>query len=183
MDAITVTQLEKQLPGLIADLGSNNGLTRRWARHQLVNIGKESIPSLLAALQSDNVHTRWEAAKALGELRDPQIASTLTTLLTDPDAGVRWAAADSLVRQGRSALYPLLERFIHNFDSPWLREGVRHILHVFKDRNMLTDEETAVFTALNKQTFLGFDDVWTDDATWAAERALEVLDQEMDTHK
>jgi HEAT repeat protein len=163
---------------LISKLGDENGFVRHQARLMLVHIGPESIPALREALKSKNVNTRLEATKALGEFHDPQSASALTDMLVDPETGVRWAAAEGLIQGGRSSLRPLLESFIHNFESPWLREGLHHILHVFKDRNLLREEELTLFTVLNKQEFSRLDMGWTGEAAWAAEKALVALDRE-----
>lgn len=171
---------EYQVSNLITSLGDQNRLVRQQARLLLVQIGHENIQALLEALKSKNTNTRWEAAKVLGEIGDSQTASALTSLLMDEDAGVRWAAADALIGLKRNSLRSLLEGFIHNFDSPWYREGLHHILHVFRDRGLLRKEELAVFTMLNKQDFPGFETGWTGEGAWAAEKALEVLDREND---
>jgi HEAT repeat protein len=178
MNGTSLYQHENQISTLIHDLGSSDGPTRQRARLMLVHLGREGVPALLEALGSHSVYIRWEAAKALGEQRDPQIAPALTALLCDQDAGVRWAAADSLIWQGRAALGPLLEYFIHNFDSPWVREATRHILHVFRDRHLLDDEELALLNELNRPSLWGIETIWASDAPWAAERALETLDRE-----
>jgi hypothetical protein len=171
------SQSEHQIADLIARLADGNGLVRQRARFMLVNLGQESIPALLEALKSPSVNTRLEAVKALSELPDPQTLSALTDRLMDEDIGVRWTAAESLISQGRASLRPLLENFIHNFNSPWLREGFHHVLHVFKDRDLLKKEELTLYTILNKQDFSGFEMGWTGEAAWAAEEALEALNR------
>jgi HEAT repeat protein len=167
-----------QLSTLISALGDDNGLVRQRARLQLEHLGQGSIPALLEALKSPNVHVRWEAVQALGEIRDPKTAIALVNMLMDEDTGVRWGAMESLSRMGRACLHPLLESFIKNFDSLWLREGVHHILHVLKDRNKLNDRENVLFEELDKQAIPGFESGWTSQQAWAAEKALEVLDQQ-----
>jgi HEAT repeat protein len=178
MNMHTVSNQEYQLPDLIKDLGNNDGLVRQRARLQLEHMGQESIPALLEALQSQNVHVRWEAVRALGELRDPKTAAALTDMLMDEDTGVRWSAMEGLSRMGRDCLRPLLESFIKNFDSLWLRAGIHHILRVLKDRNELNDRENILFEELDKQAIPGFESGWTSQQAWAAEKALEVLDQQ-----
>ena len=109
----------------------------------------------------------------------------------DEDAGVRWVAMESLIHMGRASLRPLLDSFIKNFDSPWMREGLRHILRVFNDRNLLRNREIILFEwlcliksrkdlfeELEKQAIPGFDASWNSQQAWAAEKALEVLDQD-----
>jgi HEAT repeat protein len=177
MDMRTDTYEKKQLSKLIEALGDEDGLVRQRARLQLEHFGQESIPALRGALKSPNVHIRWEAVRALGEIRDPKTAAALVDMLRDEDTGVRWGAMESLSRMGRNCLYPLLESFIKNFDSLWLREGLHHILRVLKDRNELNDRENILFDELDKQAIPGIESSWTSQQAWAAEKALEVLDQ------
>jgi hypothetical protein len=179
MNTQTTSYLKTQISHLITDLGNDNGLIRQRARLQLEHVGPESAPALLEALQSQNVHVRWEAVQALGELRIPETAAVITNLLMDEDTGVRWAAKESLIHMGRDALRPLLDSFIKNFDSPWMREGLRHILRAFNDRKLLRNRETILFEELEKQAIPGFDSGWNSQQAWAAEKALEVLDQDV----
>ena len=172
------SSLETQIPRLITNLGDDNGLVRQRARLQLEHIGMESIPALLDALQSQNVHVRWEAVKALGELRISETSPALTEMLMDEDTGVRWAAMEGLIRMGRAALRPLLDTFIKNFDSLWMREGVRHILRVLNDRHKLNDREIILLEELKKQAIPGFESGWNSQQAWAAEKVLEVLDRD-----
>jgi HEAT repeat protein len=178
MEMPTVSNEKKQLSKLINALGDKDGLVRQRARLQLEHLGQESIPALIQALESPNVHIRWEAVRALGEIRNSKAAAALVNMLMDEDIGVRWSAMESLSRMGRDCLHPLLESFIKNFDSLWLREGVHHILRVLKDRNKLNDRENILFEELDKQTIPGIESSWTSQQAWAAEKALEVLDQQ-----
>lgn len=162
---------------LIEDLGNPDFLTRQRARLLLVHREQKSIPALVEALKSNNVHTRWEAVQALGEIRDPETAPKLVDMLMDEDTSVRWAVMESLIRMGRDSLKPILEKFIKDFDSLWLREGVHHILHVLRDRHELNDLEITLFEKLDQQTIPGVESGWTSQQAWAAERALEVLDR------
>ncbi len=116
---------------LIADLGSNNGLVRVRTRATLVSMRGEAVPSLISALQDRNWHMRWEAAKALGEIGDPQAAPALVSALEDTRSGIRWLAAEGLIVIGREGLPPLLQTLIHQSDSEWLREGAHHIFRAW----------------------------------------------------
>lgn len=178
MTVQTNPKTEQQIPELIAELGEADPFKRQHARLLLVQRTQESIPVLLEALNSQNVHVRWGAVQALGEIHDPETASALADMLMDDDIGVRWAATESLIRMGRQSLKPMLENFIKNFDSPWLREGVHHVLHVLKDLHELNDREIILFQELDKQAIPGFQSYWTSEQAWAAEKALELLDQE-----
>ena len=172
---------EQNIQELIANLGEKDFLKRQRARLLLVDRADESVPALQEALKSQDTQTRWQAVHALGEIDAPEIIPALTDMLLDKDTGVRWAAMESLIRKGRSALRPLLEKFIKDFDSIWLREGTHHILHVFKDRHQLNQFEITLFEKLGEQSFPGFESGWTSEQAWAAEKALEVLDRQEET--
>jgi HEAT repeat protein len=178
MDMRSISFEKQPLSKLIDALGDEDGLVRQRARLHLEHLGQESIPALLEALKSPNVHIRWETVRALSEIRDPKTAAALVNMLMDEDTGVRWSAMESLSRMGRDCLHPLLESFIKNFDSLWLREGLHHILRVLKDRNKLNDRENILFEELDKQAIPGLESGWTSQQAWAAEKALEVLDQQ-----
>ena len=160
------------------DLNNGDFLKRERTRQLLTRYEQERVPALLEALKSEDIHTRWDAVRVLGEIRAPETASALTDLLLDQDAGVRWAAMESLIKIGRASLRPLLEKFIKDFDSLWMREGVHHILRVLKERHELNDPEITLFNKLDKQVVPGFESGWTSEQAWAAEKALEMLDQE-----
>jgi HEAT repeat protein len=137
-----------------------------------------NIPALLDTLKSPHVQTRWEAVSALGDMRAPETAPALTEMLMDEDPSVRWAAMEGLINMGRKALRPILERFVRDFESPWLREGVHHILRILKDRHELNNREIALFEKLDQHFVPGFESSWTSEQAWAAEKALEALDRE-----
>ena len=174
----TLRNTEQKIPELIAELDDSNFLKRQRARLLLVHREPESIPALLEALNNPDARTRWEAVSALGEICAPQTASALTDMLMDEDTAVRWAAMESLIRMGRDSLHPILEKFIKDFASLWLREGVHHILRVLKDRHELNEQEITLFEKLDKQWIPGFESGWTSEQAWAAEKALEALDRE-----
>jgi len=177
MNMQTTSQPDDQFETLISQMSDENGLVRQRARLMLVQLGKDSIPYLREALHSQNANVRWEAVNALGEFDEPAVLEDLTAMLMDNEVGVRWTAAESLIQQGRDAMCPLLLSFIHNFDSPRMREGLHHILHVLKDRKLLYDEELILFEKLDKHAIPGLTSGWTGDAAWAAEKALEALDR------
>ena len=176
MDTSSTSQ-PRQISALIADLGEPHGLTRQRARLALAHIGAPAIPSLLEALTDQNGGVRLETVKVLGEIHDPSTVNALIEKLLDEETSVRWAAMESLIHTGRACLRPLLEKFVKTFDSAYLREGVHHILHVFKDRYLLTDEEMTLFEKLDQKEIPGFDMGWNTQAAWAAEKALESLDR------
>lgn len=133
---------------LIGTLCAYDARTRHVARQALVMYGVEALPALIKALDAHNWHTRWEAAKALGEIGNPEAAMPLVMMFKDDDTGVRWAAMGSLIRIGRPAVRPLLELLTQEFASARVREGAHHVLHELKNRGMLTEVEEKVFHAL-----------------------------------
>lgn len=179
MELQTRTGITQPIAELIAEMGSPDLLQRQHARLCLVFRKGESIPALLEALHSPNAVTRGEAVRALGDIRVPETVSAVIDMLTDENTEVRWAAMESVIRMGHAALRPLLERFIKDFDSLWLREGVHHILRVFRDQHGLNEHERILFEELDKQTIPGFESGWTSEQAWAAEKALEMLDREI----
>ena len=169
---------EQKISELITALGDSDFLKRQHARLLLVHHEPESIPALLRALESPEAQIRWEAVSALGDIRSPETGPALTDMLMDEETSVRWAAMESLIRMGRDSLRPILEKFVKDFNSLWLREGVHHILRVLKDRHELNEREIALFDKLDEQSIPGFEPSWNGQEAWAAEKALEVLDQE-----
>lgn len=176
------TTLEQDISELIDQLGDRNTLTRQRARLALVHMRQAALPALLETLDNANAQKRWEAARALGDLNDlhdSQIAAALSSKLVDEDVSVRWVAMESLIRQGRvMVMRPMLGAFVKNFDSTWMREGVHHVLHVFKDRDLLNPLEIKLFGLLDQQEVPGLESRWNGQAAWAAEKALEALDRE-----
>ena len=72
---------------------------------------------------------RWEAAKSLSDIADPAAAPALVQALEDPETGVRWLAAEGLIRMRSACLQPLLHALTERADSVWLRDGAHHVLH------------------------------------------------------
>jgi HEAT repeat protein len=54
--------------------------------------------------------------------------------LEDSDFGVRWLAAEGLVKMGDAALAPLFMALEKRADSTWQREGAHHVLRIMADR-------------------------------------------------
>lgn len=128
---------EDQLRRWIADLGNNNGLTRRQAREALQRAGKVATPYLVELFESPDAIIRWEATKALIHIVDPEAAPVLVRTLMDESFEVQWLAAEALIELGRDALKPLLEGLMHNYGSVYMRQGVHHVLHDLERRRLL----------------------------------------------
>ncbi len=117
-----------EIKSLIADLASDDGLERQHARLRLVGIGEPALIPLKEALVDVNYRVRWEAAKALGQIRDPSTAPALVDALEDPNFGVRWLAAEALIGLRRAALSPLLKALADRGQFTMLRESAHHVL-------------------------------------------------------
>ncbi len=113
----------------LADLGSPDDGKRVKARQSLVSKGKAALPSLIEALRNKEYLVRWEAAKALGEMGDPQAAPALVEALEDKEFDVRWLAAEGLIQLNVNGIKPLLQALEKRRDSEFLREGAHHVFH------------------------------------------------------
>ncbi len=120
---------EHPVETLISNLSSDNDGARVRARYALVAMGSAALPSLIKALTSREYLTRWEAAKALGEIGDPEAAPALVRALEDEDFDVRWLAAEGLTQMGIKGLKPLLEALRDRGGSELLLEGAHHVFH------------------------------------------------------
>jgi HEAT repeat protein len=121
--------MEPPMETLINTLSSRKDKAREGARHTLVAMGRAAVPSLIEALRNKNTLMRWEAAKALGEISDPETAPVLVEALEDSDFDVRWLAAEGLIKMNIKGLKPLLEALELRGDSVLLREGAHHVFH------------------------------------------------------
>jgi len=152
---------------LIATLGDHDGLARQRARHSLVSIGQPAVPALAKALTDPSGQRRWEAAKALGSIRDPSAAPALVSAMEDQDFGVRWLAAEGLIGLKGAGLAPLLQALAQHPDRVWLREGAHHVFRMLVDHD-LHDLVAPVLAALD-----GIEPVL--EAPGAAQAALRAL--------
>jgi hypothetical protein len=137
------------IPSLMGALGSGRGVERERARRALVDIGHAAVPALTAALQNPQSRVRWEAAKSLVEIRDVTAAPALAHALMDKEVQVQWVAAEALIALGRSALEPVLEALVQDFDSANLRHGAHHVLHDLKQAGLLNAKELKLLESLD----------------------------------
>jgi len=94
------------IPKKILARGTRN--LRVAAGNTLVKIGAPAVEALTVALHNPNKDVRFNAARALGEIRDPRAVESILDLLRDQNRTVRLAAARALgyIRDGR-AVKPL----------------------------------------------------------------------------
>lgn len=75
---------------------------------------EKDIPGLIRALRNPDMNVQYEAAQALGELRDPAAVQSLMMVLTDDQySGIRWKAAEALAQIGTPAVEPLIAALSH----------------------------------------------------------------------
>jgi HEAT repeat protein len=129
VDRVRVGLDTTSIGALVARLSSKDGVTRLRARRALVSLGPPATEELTAVLADPRVQVRWEATKALSEIADPGAAGALVKMLRDEDFGVRWLAAEGLVRLGRDGLVPLLEALSGRLTSERFRAGAHHVIH------------------------------------------------------
>jgi hypothetical protein len=78
------------------------------------------IPGLIRALRNRDPAVQYDAVEALGELADPAATDALMSALTgDKYSGIRWKAAEALVKIGEPAVPSLIAALTHS------DEGVR----------------------------------------------------------
>lgn len=76
------------------------------------------IRGLITALRHRDAAVQYEAAEALGILREPAAVPALVSALTgDRYSGVRWKAAEALARMGSPAVEPLIQALGHQDDD------------------------------------------------------------------
>lgn len=133
----------------VKKLSNVNSQERLAARTTLVRIGDKAVPILIEALNDKNETLRWEAAKALGEIRDPSAANALVETLTDKSFDVRWVAAESLISIGEAGIPALLEALVHKPASVMFYKQAHHILHALS-RDPMPIEVRKILQALEK---------------------------------
>jgi HEAT repeat protein len=75
---------------------------------------EKDIPGLIRALRNPDMGIQYEAAEALGQLRDPAAVQPLMEVLTDDQySGTRWKAAEALAQIGTPAVDPLIAVLSH----------------------------------------------------------------------
>ena len=124
---------------LIAVLGEKDGLKRREARFELEKIGRITTPYLIEALHNKDHTIRWEAAKALGTIKDPEAGPALVEALMDESFEVQWLAAEALIALKEQAIVSILRALVSNYESEYIRQGAHHVLHALERENRLDD--------------------------------------------
>jgi hypothetical protein len=119
------------IEGMVAQLGSKDGVTRERARRALVEMGPRSVELLLQALRQRKSRVRFEAAMCLRDIGDRRAIDGLVEALGDRVFEVRWVAAEGLIVLGRPSVPAVLRALMERSDSIWLCEGCHHVLSHF----------------------------------------------------
>jgi HEAT repeat protein len=92
------------------------------------DVQKSTAELLSEALHADDDEERMRAARLLRDAPDEDTIPALLTALGDSNPGVRWLAAEALIRIGKPAVVPLLGLLVREHPSIWLAEEAEHIL-------------------------------------------------------
>ena len=99
---------DQAIEGLITLFNDNMMEVQAEAVQAMVSMGKSVVPKLLTCLKDKRWRVREQAAKALGELRDPEAVKGLMVVCRDRDGAVKSAAAEALGRIGDAQAVPTL---------------------------------------------------------------------------
>src|SRR6476620_3056700 len=86
---------------LVNEFNSEDGGVRERARRAVVRIGPPAVAELVRVIGHAGVRARWEATRALCEIGDAAAVPALGGRLEGSDSGIRWMAADGLIKIGR----------------------------------------------------------------------------------
>jgi HEAT repeat protein len=117
------------IASLTAAFASRDRMQRENARQRILAIGAPAVPALIKCLSHPSRLVRGEAAKTLGQIKDPSAGPALVGALEDDDRDIRRLAAAGLVGLGHKGLAPLLSALIERPGSLWLRQGAHHVCH------------------------------------------------------
>ena len=107
------TKLQRKIDREISQLGTGD---RFKALNVLIKIGKPAVPALIKALQdqSNPFTRRWEAAKALGAIKDERAVEPLIKAMSDENEVVRRVTAEALGRLGDKRAIPALKKALRD---------------------------------------------------------------------
>ena len=106
-------ELQRKIDREISQLGTGD---RFKALNVLIKIGKPAVPALIEALQdqSNPFTRRWEAAKALGAIKDERAVEPLIKAMSDENEVVRRVTAEALGRLGDKRAIPVLKKALRD---------------------------------------------------------------------
>ncbi|MDD4740197.1 MAG: HEAT repeat domain-containing protein [Bacteroidales bacterium] len=98
------------------------------ARRRFADGGEAVLPVMHKLLHSKQRVIRKQAAKVLELIAHPSSIDELLAMLEDDVSGIRWIAAEALIKIGRASLRPLLKTLARRADSYNFRLGAHHVL-------------------------------------------------------
>lgn len=113
---------------LLRNLSHSEGQVRERARKELAERGPDVIDDLAPYTRSPNERERWEAAKTLGQIRDPGAARLLAEAMDDDRFDVHWIATEGLIHLGDRSVAPVLHQLVERAHSVRIREGAERVL-------------------------------------------------------
>ena len=125
---------DKSIALLIAALGSKDPHKREQSREALVSTGHTAVIPLIKELKSSNDQVCWEAAKALGAIKDPAAANALAETLDHNSGDVGWVAAESLIALGSEGLKQTLIVLLTKAGSVPVQRSARDVVSHFAHR-------------------------------------------------
>lgn len=101
-------KLQRKIDREISQIGTGD---RFRALNVIIKIGEPAVPALIEALQdqSNPFTRRWEAAKALGVIKDEGAVEPLIKAMSDENEVVRRVTAEALGRLGDKRAIPVLK--------------------------------------------------------------------------
>ena len=96
------------IEGLITLFNDNMMEVQAEAVQAMASLGNKVVPQLLTSLKDKRWRVREQAAKTLGEIRDPQAVQGLIIVCRDRDGAVKSAAAEALGKIGDPRAVPTL---------------------------------------------------------------------------
>ncbi len=98
------------------------------ARQRFVDSGEAVLPVMHQLLHSKQKVIRKQAVKVVELVAHHSSIGELLAMLEDSASGIRWIAAETLIKIGRPALRPLLEALIDRAKYYNFRLGAHHVL-------------------------------------------------------
>jgi len=144
-----VEEILKEFPENIAKLVNDlqqekSTVLRIEAKNKLEKMGRRILPYLNRLLLTNNDALRRESARIMEFIADRTSIPVFLRLLEDSDHGIRWTAAEGLVRIGRDSIVPLLRAILDDKNgSYFLRLGAHHAFE-----RLFTDKEKVTLRAL-----------------------------------
>lgn len=133
-------EADRNIPGLIGDLGSGEALIRAHVVRVLANLGAKEAAPHIAKLADDPKDTvRMSAYWALGKLRAEGAMEFLFRGLDDPAPVVRMGAAHGLEDLRDNSAIPRLREALANDTDSEVRYRVADTLVTLRDKEVLKD--------------------------------------------